>query len=270
MPYFHRDNLDFYFEEHGSGIPLIFSHGLAGNADHAMELVGHMLGFRLIFYDNRGHGKTRDPGDIAKLNFPTMAADVLALLDHLSIEKAVVGGVSMGAAIALAFCLANPERTLAAILNRPAWLNQPEPPNLAMFPAIAAIIQEAGVDQARRRFEQSRIYAEWIEQYPPGATMLEGFFAGRTPEAIVAAYQAIPRSVPYRSPVELQSIATPVLVLANRRDPLHPFEYAETLARAIPNAKFKEFPSKTEGLEMHTAAFRNYLIEFLSSSVSVS
>jgi pimeloyl-ACP methyl ester carboxylesterase len=266
MPYFHRDHLDFYFEEHGSGVPLIFSHGLAGNADHAKELVGTVPGFRLIFYDNRGHGKTRDPGDIAKLNFHTMADDARALLDHLAIEKAVVGGVSMGAAIALAFCLAHPQRTLAVILTRPAWLNQPEPPNLAMFSAIVGMIQDAGIEKARARFEQSRIYATWRKTYPPAATMVDGLFAGRTPAAIVATYQAIPRSVPYRSPVELRSIAVPVLVLANHRDPIHPFEYGEALARAIPNSQLKEFPSKTEGLEQHTAAFRNCLAEFLRTA----
>jgi len=266
MPYFHRDNLDFYFEEYGSGIPFIFSHGLAGNADQAKELVGTVPGFRLIFYDNRGHGKTRHPGDIAKLNFQTMAADALALLDHLSIAKAVVGGVSMGAAIALAVCLAQPQRTLAAILTRPAWLNQPEPPNLAMFSAIVAMIQDTGIEKARQRFEQSRIYAEWKVSYPPAATMVDGLFAGRTPAAIVSTYQAIPRSVPYRSPVELQRISVPVLVLANRSDPVHPFEYAETLASAIPNAQLKEFPSKTDGLEQHTSAFRIYLSEFLKTA----
>lgn len=266
MPTFRHDGLNFYFEEHGNGTPLIFSHGLAGNADQAYELVGTVPGFRVILYDSRGHGKTSDPGNIAGLNFPTMANDVLALMDHLAIEKAVVGGVSMGAAIALAFCLAHPHRTLAAILTRPAWLNQPEPPNLAMFSAIVAMIQEAGVERARQRFEQSRIYTAWKESYPPAATMVDGLFAGRTPAALVATYQAIPRSVPYRAPVELERIAVPVLVLANRADPVHPFEYAETLANAIPDAQLKEFPSKTEGLEQHTSAFRKYLGEFLRTA----
>ncbi len=266
MPAFRRDNLEFYFEEHGSGIPLIFSHGLAGNADQAKELVGTMPGFRVIFYDNRGHGKTRDPGNSARLTFQTMADDVLALLDHLAIEKAVVGGVSMGAAIALAFCLAHPRRTLAAVLTRPAWLNQPEPPNLAMFPAIAAMIQDAGIEQARQRFEQSVIYAALKESYPPAATMIDGFFAGRTPEAILATYQAIPRSVPYHSPGELHRIEVPVLVLANHSDPIHPFAYAETLAAGIPHAQLIEFPSKTQGLEQHNAAFRKHLGEFLRNA----
>jgi pimeloyl-ACP methyl ester carboxylesterase len=266
MPYFRHDDLDFYFEESGSGTPLIFSHGLSGNADQAKELVGVIPGFRVIFYDNRGHGKTRDPGNIANLNFQTMADDVLTLMDHLSIEKAVIGGVSMGAAITLAFCLAHPQRTLAAVLNRPAWLNQPEPLNLAMFSAIAGMIQDSGIERARQLFEQSSIYTAFQKAYPPAAGMIDGFFSGRTPEAIVATYQAIPRSMPYRKATDLKHIGVPVLVLANRRDPLHPFEYAETLASTIPNAQFQEFPSKAEGLEQHTSAFRNHLGEFLRAA----
>ena len=105
MPYFNHDGLNFYFEEHGSGIPLLFSHGLCGSLNQAKELIGSSTGFRLIVYDSRGHGKTGQAGDIDQLNFSTMAADAAVLLDLLSVKSAVIGGVSMGAGIALAFCL---------------------------------------------------------------------------------------------------------------------------------------------------------------------
>ena len=81
MPYFNHDGLNFYFEEHGSGIPLLFSHGLSGSLNQAKELVGSSTGIRLIVYDSRGHGKTGQAGDIDQLNFSTMAADAAVLLD---------------------------------------------------------------------------------------------------------------------------------------------------------------------------------------------
>jgi pimeloyl-ACP methyl ester carboxylesterase len=67
MPYFNHDGLSFYFEEHGSGIPLLFSHGLCGSLNQAKELIGSSTGFRLIVYDSRGHGKTGQAGDIDQL-----------------------------------------------------------------------------------------------------------------------------------------------------------------------------------------------------------
>lgn len=263
MPYFHHENLNFYFEEHGSGTPFLFSHGLAGDVEQAKELVGSVAGFRLILYDNRGHGKTSQPGAVDRLNFSTMADDAAMLLNLLSIDRAVVGGVSMGAGIALAFCLKYPHRARAAILARPAWLNKPAPPNLAMFPAIAALVQEAGLEQARKFFEQSNIYATWKEHYPPAASSIDALFAGRSPEAIVATYQAIPRSTPYHIVEALKYVDVPALVLANHNDPIHPFEYAEAWVNALPNAQLKELPSKTEGPTEHISAFRFCLREFL-------
>jgi pimeloyl-ACP methyl ester carboxylesterase len=192
-----------------------------------------------------------------------MADDAAALLNWLSIERAFVGGVSMGAGIALAFCLKYPHRVRAAILARPAWLNNPAPANLAMFPEIAAMIQAAGIERARRLFEESDTYLAWKACYPPAATSVEGLFIGRSPEAIVAMYRAIPLSVPYRAIAELKRVDAPVLVLANRQDPVHPFEYAEILVNALPTAQLKEFPSKAAGLQEHISTFRLSLQEFL-------
>ncbi|MFN7999189.1 MAG: alpha/beta hydrolase [Bryobacteraceae bacterium] len=263
MPYFSHDGLNFYFEEHGSGTPILFSHGLAGDVKQAEELVGSIGGFRLILYDNRGHGKTGQPGPVDRLNFDTMAGDAAQLLNLLSIKTTVVGGVSMGAGIALAFCLKYPHRVRAAILARPAWLHKPMPANLALFPEIAGMVQDVGVEQARELFAHSNTYAAWKETYPPAVSSVDTLFFGRSPEAIVATYQAIPRSTPYRSVDALKRVEVPTLILANRNDPTHPFEYAEAWAMALGNAQLKEIPSKAEGLAKHISAFRCCLSQFL-------
>jgi len=61
---------------------------------------------------------------------------------------------------------------------------------------------------------------------------------------------------------ELAKIAVPTLVLANRLDFIHPFEYGEVLARAIPNAEFKELTSKSVSLERHESEVQQILGEF--------
>ena len=103
MAYFRHSEVDFHFEEYGRGTPLIFSHGLGGNLAQVQEELGELPGVRLILYDNRGHGRSSATAGTARPSFSRMAADMAALLDELDIPAAVVGGVSMGAGIALKF-----------------------------------------------------------------------------------------------------------------------------------------------------------------------
>src|SRR5438445_31414 len=129
MPYFDHDDVNFYYEVHGHGIPLVFSHGLGGDLSQISELLEELPRVRVVLYDNRGHGKTRGKTEPTRFTFSTMADDVAVLLDHLGLGTAVVGGVSMGAGIALRFSIQHPKRTKALILSRPAWLNEPCPAN---------------------------------------------------------------------------------------------------------------------------------------------
>ena len=77
----------------------------------------------MIAMDCRGHGQTEANLDPSRISFAQFAEDLAMLLNSLSIERAVVGGISMGAGVALAFALAHPERVNGLMLVRPAWLD---------------------------------------------------------------------------------------------------------------------------------------------------
>lgn len=115
MSSFEHDDLIFSFEEYGSGIPLIFSHGLGGNLTQMRDLLGPLEGVRVIVYDNRGHGRTTGAVDSGKLTFACMADDMAAVLDRLRINSAVIGGESMGAGVSLAFWRRHRSRVRALI-----------------------------------------------------------------------------------------------------------------------------------------------------------
>jgi pimeloyl-ACP methyl ester carboxylesterase len=264
MSLFHREGLDFYYEEHGTGLPLVFSHGLGGNLTHVQELFGDLPGVRLIVYDNRGHGRTATIGDPARLNFSEMAEDMAALLDSLALPAAVIGGVSMGAAISTAFARKNPGRTKALILSRPAWLNAPSPPNLAVLQEIADLVEKFGREAAAEHFIRSEQFLSLERLNPEIANSLAGSFTERNAEAIISTFRFIPASVPFHSWDELSKLDVPALILANRNDPIHPFEYAERLCAALPRARLHEFPPKSESLELHQRRFRELLSEFLN------
>ncbi|HET7521932.1 MAG TPA: alpha/beta hydrolase [Bacillales bacterium] len=107
--------LPMYYESSGTGVPIVFIH--PPHMDHAVFRYQRQLAehFRVILYDIRGHG--RSGIDAEPLTIPTLAADLLTLLDELNIDRAVPCGYSSGGSVAQEFALAYPERTKALILS---------------------------------------------------------------------------------------------------------------------------------------------------------
>ena len=104
MPYINHDQIDFHYLEALSGGPnpttFVFQHGLGGDTERVLELLGLLPGFGLLGLDCRGHGKTKPLGDVEKLSFDSFADDVIALLDRLQVRRVSLGGTSMGAGVA--------------------------------------------------------------------------------------------------------------------------------------------------------------------------
>ncbi|MBI4166120.1 MAG: alpha/beta hydrolase [Acidobacteria bacterium] len=265
MDYLDRDGLKFSFEDYGAGVPLIFSHGLGGNLTQMRELIGPMEGARVILYDNRGHGRTTGALNPTKLNFDAMADDMAAVLDHLGVESAVAGGVSMGAGISIAFWRRHRDRARALILSRPAWLNQPYPPNLMLLGDIAKLFDELGPEAALPRVEKLEAFASMRKHFPETASALMQNLENARDASVATTFRMILASVPFGDFSNFAGIRVPALVLANHDDPIHPFELAERLAAGIPGSTFKEFPSKHQSLTEHQEGFRLRVAEFLKT-----
>src|SRR5262249_20348493 len=96
---------------------VVLAHGMSESTELWSGQVGPLAErCRLILWDNRGHGRSYAPDDEAAYGIELFAADLRALLDHLAIERACVGGLSMGGYTAIAFALTCPERLSALIL----------------------------------------------------------------------------------------------------------------------------------------------------------
>ena len=263
MASFGRDGFIFHVEEYGSGAPLIFSHGLGGNLSQIRDLIGPMEGVRVILYDNRGHGRTSGELNPAKLSFDSMADDMVAVLDHAGISSAIVGGVSMGAGISIAFWRRHRRRAQALILSRPAWLHSPQPPNLAILGKIARLIDELGREGARAHLDRSGAFRKLQKDSPETARSVVQNLESAPSADIAVAFRTMVDSVPFADLDELKRIDLPTLVLANQDDPIHPFEYSERLAAAIPGALLREFPSKHRSTAEHQEGFRRLVAEFV-------
>jgi 3-oxoadipate enol-lactonase len=107
------NGIDIWYERSGGGGPLfVLTHGFAGPSCVGWppvieEFRSH---FDLVLYDARAHGNTTVPDDLATVTVPRFAADIAGLLDALGIERAHIGGVSMGGMISAQFACDHPER----------------------------------------------------------------------------------------------------------------------------------------------------------------
>ena len=263
MPHFEYEGVRFHYQEAGQGIPFILQHGLGGDVNQPLGLFHPPQGYRICAFDSRGHGQT-PLGDPEHICFDTFVDDVCAFQDHLHIKRCIVGGISMGAGVALQLALRHPERVSGLILSRPAWLNQPAPPNLAVYALVVNLIREHGTEQGLACFVQSEAYQAIVRESSDAAQSLVGQFQNPRAVEALARLERIPQDSPIHGDLdELRNIAVPTLVLGTRQDPVHPYAYALQLARAIPCALLREMTPKSISKEQHAAEFQQAVGAFL-------
>ena len=88
------------YEDVGEGMPVLWQHGLGADRTQPAEVFPAIPGIRRLTLECRGHGNS-EMGDTSRLSIATFAADAIALLDHLRIRQAIVGGISLGAALSM-------------------------------------------------------------------------------------------------------------------------------------------------------------------------
>ncbi len=267
MPYFNHDQINFHYlsrsPDGGSLLTFVFQHGLGGDTERVFELLGPLHGLGLLGLDCRGHGKTTPLGDVEKLSFNSFADDVIALLDHLGVRQAILGGTSMGAGVALNCAIRYPQRLLGLVQLRPAWLDGPLPANVAVFGLIATLLREHGPQKGAEIFKQSDSYISVLSESPDVASSLLELFSHPRALETVAKLERIPHDAPSWDRAEWRQVSLPTLVLANRSDPIHPFEFGKVLAGKIPHAEFAELTPKSVNLAQYTAEVRSNIASFL-------
>jgi pimeloyl-ACP methyl ester carboxylesterase len=263
MAVFDWDNICFNYRDEGEGFPFFFQHGLGGDLHQPFTLFRPPAGFRLIGFDCRGHGLTEPLGSEDKIGIAAFADDLLALMNRLEIERAVIGGISMGSALALNFALRHADRVAGLVLSRPAWLEGPLKRNVEVYGQMVDLIRQHGAKRGLEIFKQTPIYQEALRKSPDTANSMVRQFENPRIEERLVILDKIPKDRPNHRLDDLKVINVPTLVLANRMDAIHPFEYGEALAAAIPGAEFKELTPKSLNKEQHGADVQNFIAAFL-------
>jgi pimeloyl-ACP methyl ester carboxylesterase len=263
MSVFVRDGLDFHYRDEGQGLPLVFQHGLGGDLNQPFSVYRPSPGIRLLGFDARGHGRTSPLGDPNKLSIETLADDLIAFLDHLGIDRAVIGGISLGSAVAVNVARRFPDRLLGLVLSRPAWIDGPNPANVRLYSTIARLIRDLGAKEGLAQFLKTAEYQAMDRESPDCARSLVGQFEQPRAEECVARLERLIGDTPCRDRDDYRMIQVPALILGNRQDPIHPWEYARTLAQLVPDAVLCEITPKSVGVERHAADVQRALDGFL-------
>lgn len=117
MPKLNHNGVDLYFEVHGQGPVLLLTHGFSATGDMWRGQVETLSkDHTLVTWDMRGHGQSDYPEDPALYSEMLTVADMAALLDQVKAGPAILGGLSLGGYMSLAFYRAHPERVRALLI----------------------------------------------------------------------------------------------------------------------------------------------------------
>lgn len=259
---FERDGLALSVVESGSGRRMIFQHGLCGDAAQPQELFPADTGWSCLTLECRGHGAS-EAGAPDAFSIATFADDVAALAEARGGGRAVIGGVSMGAAIALRLAVLRPDLVAGLVLVRPAWFIEQAPANMAPNAEVGRLLAEHEPIEARALFEASPMAAMLAREAPDNLASLRGFFI-RAPIATTAALlTAIAADGPGVAREALAALAVPTLVIAHDQDFIHPLAHAEALAASIPSARLVRITPKAVSRERYVHEARAALSDFL-------
>ncbi|MDB5556818.1 MAG: alpha/beta hydrolase family protein [Rhizobium sp.] len=250
--------------DHGSGMPVLFQHGLGGGEAQVAQVFPDGGKWRRITVECRGHGAST-LGSRRPFSIAMFAADVIAMADQLGIDRFVAGGISMGAALALHLAKARPERVVGLILVRPAWAFEPAPENMRPIREVADLIKSHPLQEARTIFGASETTERLRSEAPDNLASLLGYFDRPDISAFADVLADIAADGTGVSKADAARFEMPTLVIGNRMDAVHPLATAEVLANAIPGALFIEVPAKATDPTAHSAAIRAALHHFLTT-----
>src|SRR5215210_365947 len=252
------------FDDYGAGervvllLPgLLFSRRMHRPLAETLADRGH----RVLSLDLLGHGDSDRPPEMSNYSMTIFAQQAIALLDHLELERAVVGGTSLGANVSLEVAAAAPERVQGLLVEMPVLDNALLGCAIAFTPLLLGLTFGAPAVRLLGRGARAvprgsshlvDMLLDWASQDPkPSASVLQGLFFGRV----------APRSEDRRK------MKQPTLVIGHYRDPVHPFSDSDMLVRELRDARLVEASSILE-LRLTPERLTNEIVRFVDRCFS--
>lgn len=256
---FDSDGMELYYEIHGHGPRvLIFMHGILMDSNMNRRLATDLsaTGHRVVLLDLPGHGLSEKPKRASFHRMDTYAEHVVALMDHLGIEEAVVGGVSLGANVSLLVDALAPERVRGMVLEMPVLEWAVPAAAITFVPMLLAVHFARPV--------VSRVAALFRRLPRTGIGPLDSTMnaLSNDPTETAAVLHGVLAGPIAPTVGQREEMDAPALVIGHRVDRIHPFHDAEQLARRLPNGRLIQAQSLFE-LRVHPERLTTEIGQFL-------
>jgi len=241
------DGVRLYYEIHGHGPRvLVYMHGILMDSNMNRRLATDLAarGNRVILLDLPGHGHSEKPKRASFHRMDTYAHHVVALMDHLGIDRAVVGGVSLGGNVSLLVATQAPERVQAMVIEMPVLEWAVPAAAITFIPMLLA------VHFARPLVRRAASLFRWLPRTGNGSLDSVMNTLSNDPKETAAVLHGILAGPIAPTVDQRAAMDVPALVIGHQVDRIHPFHDAEQLARRLPGGRLVQANSVLE-MRMH-------------------
>lgn len=264
MPTADLDGVSIFYHDEGQGEPLLLVHGFPLSSDlYQPQRAALSHRFRVITPDLRGMGRS-DPLPGA-YSMESYADDLSALLDHLGIGQAIVGGMSMGGYVVFALVRRHPDRVKGLILLDTKAAADTEEGRQGRF-KMAEQARSEGASAIAEVMLPKMLTEQTLSQQPELAEFVRGMMAATPVEGITGALEAM--AARSDSTPLLASIQVPTLIIVGNEDQITPTAVAQEMHKAIPNAELVIIDGAAHAATLERPAAVNQAIEEWASQLT--
>ena len=260
------DGVKIAYRETGQGFPLVFAHEFAGSMESWDPQVNYFARrYRVIVYNARGYTPSDVPDSPDVYGYEQQVADLYGLLNHLGIEEAHIGGLSMGAYTTIMFGLTHPEMCRSLIVAG-AGSGSDDVKKFHVSAANYADLMDSGGMDAMRKYITGDTRARFRLKDPAGYALFEDLFMAHSAKGSANTYRGFQGTRPsiYTREAELRELRIPMLIVNGDEDePCLPAGLF--LKRTVPAGGLALVPQTGHAVNIEEPMAFNQLVgEFLS------
>ena len=268
MPNFSSDGVDIHYQVAGEGYPLVWSHEFAGDITSWEPQVSFFSRrYQVITYCHRGYPPSGVPDDPQAYSQDHQVEDLRRLLQHLGIQRAYIGGLSMGGTVTISFAIAHPEMCRALIVASAGAGTTDRERLLASWQELSESMIAEGMEKFADGYARGSERVQFLRKDPVGWAKFRAGLASHSALGSALTFRGVQMKRPtiFQLENDLQKIEVPTLLLIGDED-TPCVEPAIFMKRNIPASGLAVFPQSGHTINLEEPDLYNRMVlDFLTS-----